>query len=157
MGRWVNESHDGSWVAKWDPLPTLVQVPILYIRAKTNILIFEYSFEIIKQIFIWLQASMLTFQINFDKWVVNAYSSKRTNIRSFRKGSFVTFRIFVSALLYITMPWFCSKSTSFAAHRLGSPALIVKYIKTHSYSTIRYSQTMIPYLQSLFEMTLNYV
>ena len=35
---------------------------------------------------------------------VNAYSSKRTNIRIFvrlEKGSFVTFRIFVSALKYI--------------------------------------------------------
>ena len=42
------------------------------------------------------------FSINFDKWGVNAYSSKRTNIRIFVrlvKGSFVTFRIFVSALL----------------------------------------------------------
>ena len=42
------------------------------------------------------------FPINFDKWGVNVCSSKRTNNRIFvclEKGSFVTFRTLVSALL----------------------------------------------------------
>ena len=65
---------------------------------------------------LWLKALYITFVNGYRQHIltfpnqfwqmrgVNAYSSKRTNIRIFvrlEKGSFVTFRIFVSALKYI--------------------------------------------------------